>query len=197
MSVLLVLFSYLLGSVSFSYFISKRIKGVDIRKVGSGNAGATNISRVLGLKFALLVLFLDALKGFVVALLASYLATNTPLFLLCCGAVIIGHNWPVFFGFKGGRGVATTLGVFLVIAPILTLIVLSFLIIFIGLTRYVSLGSIIGAISAPVVLLRLRYPLPYFNFGMAVCLLLLWRHAPNIKRLLQGKESKLGEKVNI
>lgn len=197
MSVLLVIFSYLLGSISFSYFISKRIKGVDIRKVGSGNAGATNISRVLGLKFALLVLFLDALKGFVVALLASYLTTNTPLFLLCCGAVIIGHNWPVFFGFKGGRGVATTLGVFLVIAPIHTLIVLSFLIIIIGLTRYVSLGSIIGAISAPVVLLLLRYPLPYFIFGMAVCLLLLWRHAPNIKRLLQGKESKLGEKVNI
>ncbi len=197
MSVLLVLFSYLLGSVSFSYFISKRIKGVDIRKVGSGNAGATNISRVLGLKFALLVLFLDALKGFVVALLASYLTTNTPLFLLCCGAVIIGHNWPVFFGFKGGRGVATTLGVFLVIAPIHTLIVLSFLIVIIVLTRYVSLGSIIGAISAPVVLLLLRYPFPYFIFGMAVCLLLLWRHAPNIKRLLQGKESKLGEKVNI
>lgn len=197
MSVLLVLFSYLLGSVSFSYFLSKKIKGVDIRKVGSGNAGATNISRVLGLKFALLVLFLDALKGFVVALLASYLTTNTPLFLLCCGAVIIGHNWPVFFGFKGGRGVATTLGVFLVIAPIHTLLVLSFLIIIIVLTRYVSLGSIIGAIAAPVVLLLLRYPLPYFIFGMAVCLLLLWRHAPNIKRLLQGKESKLGEKVNI
>jgi len=101
LSVLLVLFSYLLGSVSFSYFLSKKIKGVDIRKVGSGNAGATNISRVLGLKFALLVLFLDALKGFVVALLASYLTPDTPLFLLCCSAVIIGHNWPVFFGFKG------------------------------------------------------------------------------------------------
>ncbi len=197
MSVLLVLFSYLLGSISFSYFITKRIKGVDIRKVGSGNAGATNISRVLGLKFALLVLFLDTLKGFVVALLASYLTPDTLLFLLCCGAVIIGHNWPVFFGFKGGRGVATTLGVFLVIAPIHTLIVLSFLIVIIVLTRYVSLGSIIGAISAPVVLLLLRYPFPYFIFGMAVCLLILWRHAPNIKRLLQGKESKLGEKVNI
>jgi glycerol-3-phosphate acyltransferase PlsY len=197
LSVLLVLFSYLLGSISFSYFITKRIKGVDIRKVGSGNAGATNISRVLGLKFALLVLFLDTLKGFVVALLASYLTPDTLLFLLCCGAVIIGHNWPVFFGFKGGRGVATTLGVFLVIAPIHTLIVLSFLIVIIVLTRYVSLGSIIGAISAPVVLLLLRYPFPYFIFGMAVCLLILWRHAPNIKRLLQGKESKLGEKVNI
>ena len=164
MSVLLVLFSYLLGSISFSYFITKRIKGVDIRKVGSGNAGATNISRVLGLKFALLVLFLDTLKGFVVALLASYLTPDTLLFLLCCGAVIIGHNWPVFFGFKG-RGVATTLGVFLVIAPIHTLIVLSFLIVIIVLTRYVSLGSIIGAISAPVVLLLLRYPFPYFIFA--------------------------------
>ncbi len=197
MAALLLVFSYLLGSVSFSYFVSKGIKGVDIRKVGSGNAGATNISRILGLKFAVLVLFLDVLKGLIVVLLVSYLTTETWLVLLCGGAVIIGHNWPVFFSFKGGRGAATTLGVFLGIAPIPALTVFLLFIIIILLTRYVSLGSITGAIAIPIAMLFLHYPRDYFIFGLSVCLLLLWRHAPNIKRLIQGKESKLGEKVNI
>jgi glycerol-3-phosphate acyltransferase PlsY len=197
LAVLLLVFSYLLGSISFSYFISKGVKGVDIRKVGSGNAGATNISRILGLKFALLVLILDALKGLVVVLLASYLTTEIWLILLCSGAVIVGHNWPVYFGFKGGRGVATTFGVFLGIAPVPTLAVFLLFIIIVLMTRYVSFGSIIGAISIPFVMLIWQYPRPYFIFGLAVCLLLLWRHAPNIKRLLQGKESKLGEKVKV
>jgi glycerol-3-phosphate acyltransferase PlsY len=191
-----VIFSYLLGSISFSYLLSKGIKGVDIRKVGSGNAGATNISRVLGLKFAVLVLFLDALKGLIVILLASHLTTESRLILLCGGTVIIGHNWPVFFNFKGGRGAATTLGVFFGLAPIPTLFVFLLFIIIILLTRYVSLGSIIGAIAIPVAMLLLHYPRDYFIFGLLVCLLLLWRHFSNIKRLIQGKESKLGEKAN-
>ena len=197
MTVFLLIFSYLIGSISFSYFISKGIKGVDIRKVGSGNAGATNTARVLGLKYALLVLALDALKGLVVILLASFLTADTWLVLLSGGAVIIGHNWPVFFGFKGGRGVATTFGVFLGIVPVPALIVFLLFIIIIIFTRYVSLASIFGALSIPVVMLLLRLPRDYFIFALAVCLLLLWRHAPNIKRLLQGKESRLGEKVNI
>jgi len=197
MDALLVFFSYLVGSVSFSYLISKGIKGIDIRKVGSGNAGATNISRVLGLKFAVLVLILDALKGLVVILIASHLATQTVVILLCGGAVIAGHNWPVFFAFKGGRGAAAALGVFLGLAPIPALSVFAIFVLIILLTRYVSLGSIVGAILIPICMLILHYPRDYFIFGLAVCLLLLWRHMPNIKRLVQGKESKLGEKVNL
>ncbi|NMB41531.1 MAG: glycerol-3-phosphate 1-O-acyltransferase PlsY [Firmicutes bacterium] len=197
MAAFLLILSYLIGSLSFSYFISKAVKGVDIRDVGSGNAGATNVARVLGLKYAVLVLILDALKGLVVVLLASHLHVETWLLLFSAGAVIAGHNWPLFFGFKGGRGVATTFGVFLGIAPIPALVIFLLFIIIILWTRYVSLASIVGALSIPVVMLLLPYPPSYFVFGLAVCLLLLGRHMPNIKRLLQGKESKLGEKVNI
>lgn len=197
MAVLFVVLSYLIGSISFSYFITKLVKGVDIRKVGSGNAGATNISRILGLKYAVLVLFLDALKGFIAVYLAFSIRADTLIILLCGAAVIAGHNWPLFFGFKGGRGVATTLGVFLGIAPIPTLIVFLLCLIIIFLTRYASVGSLIGAIAIPITMLILDYPRPYFIFGLAICLLLIWKHAPNIKRLLEGKELKLGEKVNI
>ena len=196
MSVLLVALSYLIGSISFSYIISKLVKGIDIRKVGSGNAGATNISRILGLKYAVLVLFLDALKGFVAVYLAFSLQVGTLVTLLCGASVIAGHNWPIFSGFKGGRGVATTLGVFLGLAPLPTLVVFLLCIIIIFLTRYVSVGSLLGAIAIPIVMLLFNYPQPYFFFGLAICLLLIWKHRPNIKRLLKGKELKLGEKVD-
>jgi glycerol-3-phosphate acyltransferase PlsY len=195
--ILLLILSYLIGSISFGYLIAKSTKGVDIRKIGSGSSGATNTSRVLGLKFFAVVLVLDALKGLFVFLLASYLLTETWAILLCCGLVIVGHNWPIFFAFQGGRGVATTLGVFLGIAPLPALIVFGLFILIVFLTRYVSLGSIMGAIAIPVTILILHFPREYFIFGLAICLLLLWRHAPNIKRLLQGKESRLGEKIKI
>lgn len=197
MVVLLVILAYLIGSVSFGYLIAKKTKGVDIRKIGSGSTGATNTSRALGLKFFAIVLILDALKGLFVILLASYLLTETWAILLCGGAVIVGHNWPVFFNFQGGRGAATALGVFLGIAPLPTLIVFGIFILIILLTRYVSLGSMTGAVAIPVAIIILRYPREYLIFGLAVCLLLLWRHKSNIKRLLQGKESRLGEKTKI
>jgi acyl phosphate:glycerol-3-phosphate acyltransferase len=196
-TVFLVLVSYLLGSISFGYIITKKIKGVDIRKLGSGNTGATNISRVVGIKYAVLVLILDALKGFAAILLSSYLSGEMLVILLCGLTVIAGHNWPVFFAFKGGRGGATTLGVFLGLAPIATVIVFAIFILVIMITRYVSLGTIVAAIAIPVSMLILKYPTGYIIFGLAVCLILLWKHIPNIKRLMKGKESKWGEKINI
>jgi len=197
MSILLIVFSYLLGSISFGYLIAKKIKKVDIRKIGSGNTGATNISRILGFKFALAVLLLDVGKGLLAVLLARWLDSGSWTILLCAFAVILGHNWPVFFSFQGGRGAATTLGVFLGIIPLAALITFGIFIVVILVTRYVSLGSLIGAILIPVFLLYYRYPPEYFIFGLAVTALIIWRHIPNIKRLLQGKESKIGEKVNI
>lgn len=191
----MVVISYLIGSISFGYLIAKRTKGIDIRKIGSGSTGATNTSRVLGLKFFAVVLILDALKGLFIFLLASYLLTETWAILLCCGAVIAGHNWPLFFAFRGGRGAATTLGIFLGIAPLPALIVFGLFILVIVFTRYVSLGSIMGAVAIPVTILILHYPREYFIFGLALSLLLLWRHAPNIQRLLQGKELRFGEKA--
>ncbi|MDO9535777.1 MAG: glycerol-3-phosphate 1-O-acyltransferase PlsY [Bacillota bacterium] len=197
MTVFLILVSYLLGSISFGYLVAKRIKGVDIRKLGSGNTGATNISRVIGTKYAVLVLILDALKGLAAILLSSYLSGAMLVILLCGLAVIAGHNWPVFFAFKGGRGGATTLGVFMGLAPAATTVVFTIFILVIIITRYVSLGTIIAAISIPVSMFILHYPTGYIIFGLAVCLILIWKHIPNIKRLIKGKESKWGEKINI
>lgn len=197
MSVLLVLVSYLLGSISFGYLITKKIKGVDVRKLGSGNTGATNISRIIGIKFAVLVLILDALKGLAAILLSSYLSAETLVILLCGLAVIIGHNWPIFFAFKGGRGAATTLGVFLGLAPAATVVVFAIFVLVIVFTRYVSLGTIVAAISIPISMILLRNDPGHIIFGLVICLILLWKHIPNIKRLIKGKESKWGEKINI
>lgn len=197
MFILLVIFSYILGSVSFGYFIAKKTKGIDLRRIGSGSTGATNTSRALGLKYFALVLILDAMKGLFVILLASRLLAETWAILLCGAAVIIGHNWPVFSNFHGGRGAATTLGVFLGITPLPTLVVFGIFILITLLTRYVSLGSMTGALAIPVAVIILGYSLEYLIFGLAVCFLLLWRHKPNIKRLLEGTESRLGEKTKI
>ena len=150
MSVLLIILSYLLGSVSFGYLFAKTLKGVDIRKIGSGNAGATNISRLMGFKYAIIVLILDAFKGLLAILISSYLATETWVILLCGLAVIIGHNWPIFLAFKGGRGAATTLGVFLGLAPVPTLVVFGLFIAIILISRYVSLGTIVAALLIPL-----------------------------------------------
>ncbi len=195
MVLLMIVFAYLLGSVSFGYIIAKKTKGIDIRKIGSGSTGATNTSRVLGFNFFAIVLALDALKGLLVILIASYLFTEDWAILLSGAAVIIGHNWPVFFNFQGGRGAATTLGVFLGITPLPTLVVFGIFILIVLLTRYVSLGSMLGALAIPVAIIILGYPWEYLVFGLAVCLLLLWRHKPNIERLLKGKEPRLGEKT--
>lgn len=197
MAVILIILSYLIGSVSFGYLIVKKTKGIDIRKIGSGSTGATNTARALGLKFFVIVLILDALKGLSVILIASSLSTETWAVLLCGGAVIVGHNWPIFSNFRGGRGVSTTFGVFLGIVPWPALLVFGIFILIILLTRYVSLASMVSALCIPVVLVIVDYSREYFIFGLAVCLLLLWRHQPNIKRLLQGKESRFGEKTKI
>ncbi|NMB35815.1 MAG: glycerol-3-phosphate 1-O-acyltransferase PlsY [Firmicutes bacterium] len=194
MAVLLIILSYLIGSVSFGYLIAKKTKGIDIRKIGSGSTGATNTARALGLKFFVIVLILDALKGLLVILLASnYLEANWAI-LLCGGAVIIGHNWPIFSNFRGGRGVATTFGVFLGIVPWPALIVFGIFILIILCTRYVSLGSMVGALAIPVVIIIKGYAWEYMVFSLAVSLLLLWRHKPNIRRLLKGEEARFGEK---
>jgi glycerol-3-phosphate acyltransferase PlsY len=197
MSIILVIFSYLLGSISFGYLIAKKVKNIDIRKMGSGNTGATNISRALGFKFALIVFILDLGKGLLAVLLASWLTTSPWVIIFCAYAVIIGHNWPIFFSFKGGRGAATTLGIFFGIMPVASLIVFGIIVVIILITRYVSLASLTGAVLIPFCVLFLQYPREYLIFALTVAALIIWRHIPNIKRLLQGKELKIGEKVDI
>ncbi|NTV89449.1 MAG: glycerol-3-phosphate 1-O-acyltransferase PlsY [Clostridiales bacterium] len=193
---------YLLGSINSSIIVG-RINGIDIRKHGSGNAGTTNALRVLGKKAAVLVLAGDLLKG-VLSYLAGYYLVG--LFTAPAGAgsdvggmiagtaAIIGHVWPVYFGFKGGKGVLTSLSVLLMMDWQTALILLGIFIIIVAITRYVSLGSVIGAALLPVFTLVLGRDAVHVVFSAIIGILLIVMHRANIKRLLEGSESKLGAK---
>lgn len=192
-----LLAAYLLGSISFGYLAGKYIRGVDIRKFGSGSTGTTNILRTLGTGPAVFVLALDIIKGLAAVMLARSL-TGEGLYTMLAGvAVIAGHNWPVFFRFSGGRGIATSIGVILGLAPPVILVAVIIGVALIALTRYVSLGSIAGTVSIPILMYLFELPVSYVLFGIAVMALALWRHRRNISRLLAGTESKLGAKIRL
>jgi acyl phosphate:glycerol-3-phosphate acyltransferase len=194
MSAVVIILGYLLGSISFSVLIAKRVAKIDIRKHGSGNAGATNTLRVLGKGPAILVLLLDAAKGAAAVLLAYALAGNSPWVIVLSGiASIIGHNWPVFFGFRGGKGVATTIGVLLAVAPVPSLIAVVLTVAVIAATRYVSVGSLLFVTAVPIILFLFKEPAAYVVGTLLIALLGYVRHAENISRLIQGKERKLGK----
>ncbi|REE94261.1 glycerol-3-phosphate acyltransferase PlsY [Paenibacillus taihuensis] len=192
-TVLAILISYLVGSLSFSILIAKWVKGIDIRQHGSGNAGATNTLRVLGKGPGIAVFLLDIAKGVVAVLLGIYMAGGDWGPVLCALAAIFGHNWPVWFGFKGGKGIATTVGAMATLAFIPTLIAGIVAIVIIAITRFVSLGSLIFALLVPIFIWNIgNNPLSYVWAGLIVCILAFVRHRTNIVKLLQGKENKLG-----
>lgn len=196
----LFVLGFLLGSIPFAYIVSKVVAGIDIRKVGSGNVGATNVARVLGLKWGTLVFFLDALKGFIpvfiVRLLVPY---NIELALATGLAPILGHVFTPFLGFKGGKGVATSLGVFLALSPIGVFLGFLVWITAVFLTGYVSLGSLLGSLTAFIWILFFdpnRHSLPFVVLSGLVVVLIWFSHRGNIKRLLRGEESKIwGKRV--
>jgi glycerol-3-phosphate acyltransferase PlsY len=195
---LALLAAYLIGSVSFGYMAGKLLKGIDIREFGSGGTGTTNIQRTLGTGPALVVLLLDAAKGYLAVIVAGALTTNPSGWMLLAGlAAVAGHNWPIFHRFRGGRGIATSIGVLLGLAPVVILISIGVGVILIAITRYVSLGSIVGSILIPILSLILGLPLTYVLFGTVLAGFAVWRHRQNISRLLAGTESKLGTKVNV
>jgi len=183
---------YLLGSANSALIVGK-FYGVDIRQHGSGNAGATNALRTLGKKAALFVLIGDLAKGIISYLIGYYLAGG--LGALAGGtAAILGHNWPLYFKFKGGKGVLTSLAVVLMMDWRIALIILGIFIVIVALTRYVSLGSIIGAALFPIISLLLNKETKFVVFALAIGLLVIFRHRANIERILKGNESRLGEK---
>ncbi|RXT14044.1 glycerol-3-phosphate 1-O-acyltransferase [Ammoniphilus sp. CFH 90114] len=185
---------YLLGSISFSYLIAKKVAGIDIRHHGSGNAGATNTLRVLGKGPGILVLLLDALKGVSAVWFAHWISGGDHLITALAGAMaIIGHNWPVFFGFKGGKGVATTIGVIASLSFISFLWSALITVAVIYITRYVSLGSLVFLALIPIFMYVYGEPNAYIWMAAIVCILGFVRHSQNIVRLLQGTESKLGQ----
>lgn len=193
-AVVAILVGYLLGSISFSILIAKKVAKIDIRKHGSGNAGATNTLRVLGKGPAILVLLLDALKGIVAILLAKYAFHGGDWAIAISGlAAVLGHNWPIFFGFRGGKGVATTIGVLLTLAPIPALISVVVTLLVIAITRYVSLGSLVFMALIPILVYFQHAPLAYIVSTLCVAILGFIRHGENIKRLIHGTERKLGQ----
>lgn len=192
--ILFILLGYIFGSVSFSYIVAKKVAGIDIRQHGSKNAGATNTLRLLGKGPAILVLALDALKGIVAVLIAMQL-TELPWLIMVTGLfAILGHNWPVFFGFKGGKGVATTIGVVFTLAFFPALIAAVIALIFIYIFRYVSLGSLVFATLLPVFMALFNVPTAYIIGAIAIMILSYVRHRTNIIRIIKGEENKLGAK---
>lgn len=188
---LVILGSYLVGSIPNGLIIGKTLYNVDLRQFGSKNIGATNAYRTLGLRPALMVFVTDALKGVLGVLIGQYIGETSIAQLLGGIAAIIGHNWSVFLGFKGGRGVATGLGVIAVISPKVTLIVFVVWAIIVYFTRYVSLASIVAAALVPITMWLLNARQEFLYFGIVAALFVIIRHRPNIERLLNGTESKI------
>ncbi len=190
--------SYLVGSIPFAYLIAKWGGGIDITKVGSGNVGATNVARAMGWYYGSIVFVLDMLKGLIPVYLASThtgIATH-PLVILCGLGAILGHVFPVYIRFQGGKAAATSFGVFIWLAPKALLIAFLAWVVTVLITRYVSLGSIIAAISFCVVMVTLYHEpigeglyLTLFSFLIAT--ILIARHKENIQRLMSGTERKI------
>ena len=196
MTVISCLLAYLLGSLSTGIIVSKLAHGPDLRTVGSKNTGASNVQRTMGWKYGLITFFGDAAKGIIACLIAQLLTGNHMVQLLAGLFCVIGHNWPVFFRFKGGKGVATTGGVMLFCYPVPALICIAITIALIAAFRYISVGSMFLVVSFALLV-------SVFWSGGNLCviiwscllmLLCLVRHHANIKRLLNGTENKLGSK---
>ena len=188
--------AYLLGSIPTSYLLVKWRKGIDIRSIGSGNVGATNTVRALGFGWGGTCLLLDALKGVLAVLLLRMAFAQSPdvEWLACAGGVfaILGHSLPVWLSFKGGKGVATSTGVFLALAPVAVLIAAVVVLTIIGVTHYVSLGSLVGALLLPAMIFFLEGMGPVFYLSIGAALFVIIRHRANVKRLLNGTENKFG-----
>jgi glycerol-3-phosphate acyltransferase PlsY len=193
--VVLVILAYLLGSISFAVLLVRATTGRDIRAEGSGNAGATNVLRSHGKKLALLVALLDVAKG-VAGVLLVRLVTADPRWAAAAGfAAILGHVFPVFYGFRGGKGVATAVGAFLALSPLALLVCLAVFLAVVAATRYVSLGSVVAlALLPPVSGLFFHAPRAVVTAAGLTALLVLLTHLPNLKRLARGEERKLGRR---
>ena len=208
--IIVAVIAYLIGSVNFSILISKKMAGFDVREKGSGNAGTTNMLRSIGKKAAAITLICDILKGVIsiaIAIIVGNIVKNIDkeLLLQIAGiAVVLGHTFPIFFGFKGGKGVATSLGVLLMSNWQIGLICLVFAIVLMALTRMVSLGSCAAAVLFPVLTLFINQHYTvltdgkngrvYFVYSVILAIIVLYNHRSNIKRILSGTENKLSFK---
>ena len=191
-----LLASYFIGAIPNSYLAGRLFKGIDLRKHGSGNLGATNVWRTLGPKFAIPVGILDSAKGSIPVLFIAPLASDAKLFALACGIMaVVGHVFSVFVGFKGGKGVATAAGVMLALTPLAVLVTTIVWLVLVWITGYSSLGSIVAAGILPLAAWLLHPADRDLVWVQAlVALAIIWFHRANIRRLLAGTESRFGKR---
>ncbi len=214
----IVILSYLIGSIPTSIIVTRAVKGIDIREHGSGNAGGTNVMRVLGWKHGVLVILLDAMKGVLAVIVVARLHYGSMPFhnvtpfddftlvqIIAGISAVIGHIWTIFAGFKGGKGIATALGVLLMVVTVDMLVAIGVFVLVVSISRFVSLGSILGAIAVPLTLI-IRENI--FNvdiqgyhtllpFVILLSLLVIFTHRKNVIRLLNGNENKVSFKKKI
>jgi len=196
----LIIIAYLIGSIPTALIISRRFFGIDIRDYGSGNMGATNTFRVLGSRYGTMVMMIDILKGFTAVMLYNFIIyyqhnelerTN---FMIGLGlSAVIGHVFPIFAGFRGGKGVATLFGMILAVQPVVAICCVGVFALVLYLTRYVSLSSILAALSLPVSVLWIwnEHEIMYRAFALLVAALVVFTHQKNIGRILKGVESRI------
>ena len=188
--VLIALWAYLIGSIPNGLIFGKAIWHKDLRRFGSHNIGATNAWRVLGRKAGLFIFLLDFIKGQLGVLLGGCLMETPGAMVLGGFFAVVGHMFPLFLGFKGGKGVATALGVMAALMPQITVIVFVVWLALVLLTRYVSVGSIAAALLAPILAALLNEPAEFFAFALAAAVMIVWRHRENLARLKAGRENR-------
>ena len=189
--IILILFGYLLGSVPTGFILGS-MAGVDVRKAGSGNVGATNVARVAGKRQGILTLIGDTAKGVVPVILALQMGANLTTTVMAGAAAFVGHLYPVFLKFRGGKGVATALGVFVALAPVAALVLIVMFIAIALSSRIVSVGSIATAMAAPLILWLFSYPPIVVGMAVFIAAAITLRHRSNIQRLLNGTEPRFG-----
>ncbi|MCX8160448.1 MAG: glycerol-3-phosphate 1-O-acyltransferase PlsY [Candidatus Saccharicenans sp.] len=196
MKILLLVASYFLGAFPTGFLLVKKSSRKDIREVGSGSTGATNVLRYGGWRLAIPVMVVDLLKGFLPAFLAVSIFADRRLAVWGLLASVVGHCYPVYLRFRGGKGVATTVGGFLYLAPLPLLISLAITLVMLVSFRYVSLATLSGLLTLPILVLILTGEDFLFWVGWLFFILVLFRHRENLKRLLSGTERKFGERLN-
>ena len=205
--ILVAIIAYAIGSINFSVLISRKMAGFDVREKGSGNAGTTNMLRAVGIKAAIITLICDILKGVIAVLLAFWIGkiaqtSDKALLIQIAGIlVVVGHTFPIFFEFRGGKGIATALGVLLVTNWKIGLICLVFAIALIAITRMVSVGSMSAAVLFPVLTLFIgesfiveQVGIKYFIYSLILAAFVIFNHRENIKRIMNGTENKISFK---
>lgn len=191
----LFILAYLVGSIPNALWIGKMFKNIDVREFGSGNVGATNATRVLGWKLGVMVLIFDAFKGMIFIIIARILGLEDVYVVLIGLAAILGHSYSIYLKFKGGKAVATSLGVMLVLIPKVVMILIIVFLLIVIISGYVSLASISVAGLLPI-LSYIMYNNIIALLSLVVGILVIWRHKSNIKNLLEGKEDKFYDKAN-